>query len=286
MSWSLSFWELACLLSRSTAIEGLGKDTSLGKGKLPGSRERQHVKRPFFSTLCLLCSLAVPSVNIHVPLVIILHAFSQQQFPKHLWDFSVHFPFSFATPSLKRKAPSKTGGILFNIHSEKPEAKNRVVGREALAGVARTRLCSLSEKQLCFCQSLSDMVSWHPPHWLLCPSEMRHLAAGSCYNGLRWGAFPWEDFFQWQFWSASLLSPNLYHYNRTCHAFVVIHELFSWKMLSKCSYCLEKWTPHCFQINAVGTFYFLRFFVLCLPCLWKSNTTGPYQSGIVPHSQP
>lgn len=35
--------------------------------------------------------------------------------------------------------------------------------------------------------------------------------------------------------------------------------LLSWKMLSKCSDYLEKWTLHCFQINAVGTFCFLGF---------------------------
>lgn len=201
---------------KSAAVESPGR---AGERKVMRLQREPTSHENFFSTTCLLCSPAVPHVNVYVPLdIIIPYILSQQFIPRT----SVRLSF---TPPI----------LLFNTFFEEmsskqdrknpeydPWRKNKRVKKDWRSGtLQRWQEPGLvqppAEKQLSFCGFPYDSMlcppfctpSQHPPHWLSHPSEIRHLAAGSCYFEVCGGVFPQEDSFQWHFWSASLLSPNL-----------------------------------------------------------------------------
>lgn len=191
--------------------------------------QREPTSQENFSTTCLLFSPIVPPVNIHIPLVIIFtYILSQQFIPRASVRLSIIPPillfntfFEEMSSKQDRKNPEYD-----------PWRKNKRVKKDWRSGtLQRWQEPGLvqppAEKQLSFSGFPYDSMlcptsrtpSQHPPHWLSRPSEIRHLAAGSCYLEVCGGVFPQEDSFQWHFWSASLLSPNLYSSSGTCHSF-------------------------------------------------------------------
>lgn len=163
MSWSLFSWELACFLSVKVLLQRAQAETPHQRKEGCEAPEKASKPRDLFSTTCLLCNLVVPSVNIHVPLVIVITYIFTAVIPRASVRLFGIFPVLLYHTAFEETS-SKQNKRNPNYHPWWKARKEKMIGRKSgtLQAWQESDLVQPpTEKQLQYCWSPLNVLSPH-----------------------------------------------------------------------------------------------------------------------------